>query len=337
MISLIRRIVLAAVGLALCGALGAQPVGWKAGFFGPPRSPTKPIEWWAQEMTARTGGQFKAELVYGEALAKATEIPDSLRAGAFEMGMICTSYYPAKFPLFSVFDLPFLAGDDMTALARAQLAVARHPAVVAEFKRWNIEMLLPLPLPQYQIMGQRPLAKAEDFKGLRIRISGEMARPLEEFGAVKSLVPAPEVYTSLERGLVDAVAFPSTYAFFSYRVHEVSKFFVDKISLGAQPCFYAVSASALARLSPQQQKLAAELREAAIPRFAEAYAADDQKNNEAFRQKGVQKVDFPAAERARLVATAEKHWQAWAEAMDKRGLPGKEVLELARKHLSLPR
>lgn len=331
---LVRRIFLAVFCFALSGQIAAQPANWKAGFFGPPRSPTKPIEWWVQEMTARTGGQFKADLVYGEALAKATEIPDSLRAGAFEMGMICTSYYPAKFPLYSVLDLPFLAGDDMTALARAQLAVSQHPAVMAEFKRWNVEMLLPMPLPQYQIMGQKPLAKAEDFKGLRIRISGEMARPIEEFGAVKSLVPAPEVYTSLERGLVDAVAFPSTYAFFSYRVHEVAKFFVDKISLGAQPCFYAVSSAAWARLSPQQQKLALELREAAIPRFAEAYALDDAKNNEAFRQKGVQKSDFPAAERARLVATAEKHWQAWAEAMDKRGLPGKEILALARKHLS---
>jgi hypothetical protein len=48
----------------------------------------------------------------------------------------------------------------------------------------------------------------------------------------------------------------------------------------------------------------------------------------------VQKSDFPAAERAKLVANAEKHWQAWAERMQARGLPGREVLALARKQFA---
>lgn len=324
----------ALVAAALSGGVLAQPVTWKAGLFGPPRSPTKPAEWWAQELAARTGGQVKVEMVYGEALAKATEIPDALRAGGFEMGMYCTSYYPGKFPLFSVLDLPFLAPDDMTALAKAQLALAGHPALAAELKRWNTMLLLPMPLPQYQIMGQKRIDKVSDFKGLRIRVSGEMARALEDFGAVKSLVPAPEVYTSLERGVVDAVTFPSTYAFYSYRVHEVAKYFIDRISLGAQPCFYGVNLAAWGRLSSEQQKLMLELREAAIPRFAEVYAGDDAKNNEAFRQKGVQRIEFPAAERAKLVANTEKHWNAWADGMEKRGLPGKALLELAKKQFA---
>lgn len=319
---------------ALCHAAAAQTVSWKAGLFGPPRSPTKPAEWWAQQLAARTGGQVKVEMVYGEALAKATEIPDALRAGAFEVGMFCASYYPGKFPLFTVLDLPFLAPDDMQALARAQLALAAHPSVAAELKRWNTKLLLPMPLPQYQIMSQKRIAKVEDFKGLRVRVSGEMARALEDFGAVKSLVPAPEVYTSLERGVVDAVTFPSTYAFFSYRVHEISKFLVDKISLGAQPCFYGVNLAAWQRLSPQQQSLMLELAQATIPRFAEVYAGDDAKNFEAFRQKGVEILNFPASERAKLVANAEKHWAAWAETMDKRGLPGKAVLDLAKKQFA---
>lgn len=326
-----KRLAAATLALALCGAANAQSVNWKAGLFGPPRSPTKPAEWWAQELAARTGGQVKVEMIFGEALAKTTEIPDALRAGAFEMGMYCASYYPGKFPLFSVLDLPFLATNDMTRLARAQLALAQHPAVAAELKRWNTLLLLPMPLPHYQIMSQKRIAKVEDFKGLRVRVSGAMAGVLEDFGAVKSLVPAPEVYSSFERGVVDAITFPSTYAFYSYRVYEVAKFFVDDISLGAQPCFYGVNLAAWGKLTAGQQKLMIELREAAIPRFAEVNAAEDGKNMEAFRQKGVETLHFPPAERAKLLANAEKHWQEWAEGMEKRGLPGKSVLDLARK------
>jgi TRAP-type C4-dicarboxylate transport system substrate-binding protein len=329
MFGIARRLCVAALAFAVCGAPAAQPLNWKAGLFGPPRSPTEPLEWWAHELAARSGGQVKVELVYGEALAKATEIPDAVRAGAFELGMYCPSYYPGKFPLFSVLDLPFLAGDDTTVVARAQLALAQQPGVAAELERWNTVLLMPLPLPQYQIMSQKPVARAEDFKGLRVRASGEMARVLEDYGAVKSLVPAPEVYTSLERGVIDAVTFPATYAFYSYRIHEVAKYFIDKVSLGVQPCFFGVNSAAWRGLSDAQRKLMLELREAAIPRFAAAYANDDAKYNEVFRQKGIRKIDFPAAERAKLVANAQRHWREWADGMEARGLPGKAVLELA--------
>src|SRR3989337_1486286 len=199
----VRTILMAVmvVGAAL-GAVGAeaqQTVTWKAALFGPPRALTKPMDWWAHEVATRTNGQVKIELIYGEALAKATEIPEGLRAGAFEMGLFCAAYYPGKFPLYTVLDLPMLTPDDVRVQARAEIALGEHPALVAEMKRWNAKLLLPAPLPQYQIMGQKKITRAEDFKGLRIRVSGEMARVLEDFGAVKSLVPAPEVYPSLDR------------------------------------------------------------------------------------------------------------------------------------------
>ncbi|MBI2159787.1 MAG: C4-dicarboxylate ABC transporter substrate-binding protein, partial [Candidatus Rokubacteria bacterium] len=48
----------------------AQQVTWKAALFGPPRAVTMPLDWFAKEVAAKTGGQVKIELVYGEALAK---------------------------------------------------------------------------------------------------------------------------------------------------------------------------------------------------------------------------------------------------------------------------
>ncbi len=333
-----RRVVASVVALAWTLLLGAaqtdaQQVTWKAALFGPPRALTKPADWWAREVAARTGGQVKIELVYGEALAKATEIPEALRAGAFEIGLYCTAYYPGKFPLYTVLDLPMLAPDDVRVLARAQLALGEHPAVVAELKRWNVRILLPAPLPQYQIMSKKKVTKVEDFKGLRIRISGEMGRVLDDFGAVKSLVPAPEVYPSLERGVVDAVAFPATYAFFSYRIHEIAKFFIDGISLGSQPCFYGVNQAAWDRLSPEHQRVMLDLREGVIQQFHDVYAADDAKNYDLFKQKGIETITFPAAERAKLVANAERFWKAWTEDMQKKGLRGREVLEFTRAKL----
>jgi TRAP-type C4-dicarboxylate transport system substrate-binding protein len=313
----------------------AQPVHWKVALFGPPRPVTVPLDWYAKEVAARTGNQLMIELVYGEALAKATEMPEGLRAGAFEMAMLCGSYYPGKFPLFTVLDLPMLAPADVAAQGRLQIAVGDHPRIAEELKRWGLKLLVPIPLPQFQIMGQRRIVKAEDFKGVRVRVSGEMGRVLEDYGAVKSLVPAPEVFPSLERGIVDAATFPGTFAFASYRLHEISKYYIDKISLGAQPCFFGVSQTAWGRLSAPQQRLLLELREPVLKEYLRAYQAADKKNYVEFRRKGVEIVNFPPAERARLAAGAEKHWRAWVDDKEKRGLPGRAILEFVQAQIRL--
>jgi TRAP-type C4-dicarboxylate transport system substrate-binding protein len=333
---LTRRTVGVLLGLALAWGFARPasggPVTWTVAIFGPPRPTTAPLEFLAKEVAARTGGQLKIEPVYGEALSKATEMLDGLKAGVFEAANICASYYPGKLPLFTVLDLPMLAPDDIQAQARVQMALAEHPAMQQEFKRWGVRMLLPIPLPQYQLMGKKRITRAEDLKGVRVRVSGEMAKILEDFGAVKGLVSAPEAFTALERGVLDMISFP-TFAFVSYRLHEISKYFIDRISLGSQPCLWAVTETAWGKLAPPHQKLLLDLREPAIQRAVQAFAVADEKAYPDFRARGIEIINFPPAERARLAANAGKHWQAWVADKEKRGLPGKQILEFVQARI----
>lgn len=330
-------VVAAAAAAALCLLAPARPAVaetvWKVALFGPPRAVTKPLEWYAQEVGKRTNGQLKIELVYGEALAKAKEMPEGIKAGAFEMAFLCASYYPGKFPHLTVLDLPMLTPDDIAAQSRLYLAMAEQPAVVEELRRWNTMLFLPIPLPQYQVMGKKRITQATDFKGLRVRVSGEMAKVLEDYGAVKSLVPAPETFTALERGVIDAVTMASTYMFVSYRIYEISKFFTDKISLGTQPCFYGLNIAAWDKLPPATKQTLIELREGLTRRYVDAYRAADEKNYAEFRQRGIEIINFPVAERAKLRAGAAKHWKAWVADAEKRGLKGTEVFEFVQARL----
>jgi TRAP-type C4-dicarboxylate transport system substrate-binding protein len=138
------------------------------------------------------------------------------------------------------------------------------------------------------------------------------------------------VFPSLERGVVDMATFPATYAFASYRLHEISKYFIDKISLGSQPCFWGASETAWSKLSPQQQKILLDLREPSVQAGIEAYAKADEKNYAEWKARGLEIINFPAAERAKLTANAGKHWQAWVEDKEKKGLPGKALFEFVQ-------
>ena len=44
-------------------AAEAQQASWKAALFGPPRAVTQPLDWFAKEVAAKTGGQVQIELV----------------------------------------------------------------------------------------------------------------------------------------------------------------------------------------------------------------------------------------------------------------------------------
>ncbi|GIS91183.1 MAG: hypothetical protein CM1200mP20_12240 [Pseudomonadota bacterium] len=53
---------------------------------------------------------------------------------------------------------------------------------------------------------------------------------MKKLGAVPTTVPATETYQLLERGAVDAVSWPFTYAHAAYKVNEISKWFTGNMS-----------------------------------------------------------------------------------------------------------
>jgi TRAP-type C4-dicarboxylate transport system substrate-binding protein len=83
---------------------------------------------------------------------------------------MCAGYYPNKFPLLSVMELPLLAPSDTAKRAKLDRLVFDHPLIVEEMaKRWNIKVFVSLPLPPYEFMGSKRIATAEDMKGVKMR------------------------------------------------------------------------------------------------------------------------------------------------------------------------
>ena len=96
-------------------------------------------------------------------------------------------------------------------------AVLHHPLIEKEMaQRWNIKYFGPVFLPPYEFMGNKRIASTADMKGVKMRISGLNAKALQVFGAVPTMVTAPEGYTALERGTIDSFGFP---VITSYSIH----------------------------------------------------------------------------------------------------------------------
>jgi TRAP-type C4-dicarboxylate transport system substrate-binding protein len=312
----------------------AETTVWNMNIFGPPRAVTSGIEAMAELFKRESSGKFEIKIAYGAALGPERQAPEAIKSGGYEGALLCAGYYPAKFPLLSVMELPFLTPRGIAETAQLYDAVLAHPLIVKEMaERWNVRYFGPTFLPAYEFMGNKRIASVNDMKGVKMRIAGLQAKALQAFGAVPTMVTAPEGYQALERGTIDSFGLPYTYTFGAYKLYEVSKFVTEGMAMNGLLCFEGVSLAAWDKLPddlkvklPQAQKLAKDV-------LLKAYKADDDKWIPIFKQK-LEVVQFPAEERAKLVAGANEIWEAWVKDQEAAGRPGREMLNFVKSEVA---
>ncbi len=112
-------------------------------------------------------------------------------------------------------------------------------------------------LPQYEFLGKgAPPKSLEAWKGLRVRAGGGIGDAMSRLGAILSTVPATEVYTAIERGTVDAVSFPYTYAHAAYQIHTVANWYTANMSPGTSECAAVINRDALRQAAAAVQAAA---------------------------------------------------------------------------------
>jgi len=322
------------VAIGISAPASAQKAIWNHNVFGPPRAVTVGIESVAEFIKKESKGAVEVRIVYGGALGPEKQIPEGIKSGGYEGGQMCSGYYPNKFPLLSVMELPFLVPSKIADLAKVYQAVLNHPLIVKEMaERWHVKYLAPVLLPPYEFMGNKRIASVNDMKGVKMRISGLNAKALQVFGAVPTMVTAPEGYTALERGTIDSFGFPYSYAFGSYKLYEVSKYVTNGMALGGFMCFQGVSLDAWNKLPADVKAKLPQAQEAAMAALIKAYEKADAKWIPIFKDK-LEVTEFPPAERAKLAAGAGKIWEAWVKDQEDAGRPGREILDFVKAEVA---
>lgn len=303
-----------------------EKVHWDVSVWGGPRTMTGPIENWRDEMARLTNGLWEIEIHYGAVLAKPIDNLDGVKEGLFHVGVSMAFYHPGKTPLLTVFDLPFITPGNAEDIMRLSIALGEHPAVTEELAKWNSMVLFNLLVEQYDLVGNKRIAKVEDLKGARIRVSPGMGAPLVKFGAVQVMMPIGDVYTALDTGTIDLAGFPlGTMG--DWKFYEVSKYVTTGISMGSAFQFFFGSIDAWNALPDEWKKFHNDFRAKEQMAFAKSRTTATASFVPTLKDKGMEIIQFPPAERAKLVAYAEEAWEKWVTDMEGKGLPGKELLD----------
>ncbi len=319
-----------AIGLvAMTFASQAMATEWNVSLWGKPRAFTAHVEKLAELVSAKTNGEFTLNLSYG-GLSKNKENLDGISIGAFEMAQFCAGYHADKNPSITVLELPFLGVSTLEQEREISQAVYKHPAVAADLARWNATLLMPSPLPQYNIVGvgDAPHTLA-DYAGLTVRATGGIGKAMAAIGAVPTSMSASEVRQALDSGVVKAVAF-APHAHMAFGTVESGKWWTTNLNPGTVNCPVVVNSDALADLSDDNRAALLGSVDEALDFYVSSYNG---KTMDAWgpklEEKGIESITYGADELAAFKeAVAGPAATAWIEENNARGLPAQELYDL---------
>jgi len=313
-VSMVAGACLFAATTAQAAEVEGPKVSWNLSTWGKERAFTVGIEYIAEQLAEKTGGNFSLKIHYGEALSKARENLDGIKIGAFQAAQFCNFYHPGKNPAWMVLTMPFLPLGDLKVSQVVREAAMAHPALVADMDNWNAMAYFSALLPQYEFLGRGDAPKTLDgWKGKRVRAGGGIGTAMEVLGATLTTVPATEVYTGMERGTMDAASFPYTYSHAAYQIHEISNWFTANMSPGTAECATVLNKDAYAKLPPQYQKLLMDLKEPAYEVQIKAYHDIDEKNLPMFRER-LEEIIYTDEQLAEFRKVGgQPVWDQWVE------------------------
>jgi TRAP-type mannitol/chloroaromatic compound transport system substrate-binding protein len=222
----------AAVGATLGAVAGranaqAQPVRWRMSTMWPKSLDAMygSADALAKRVAEITEGRFTISAAAAGEIVPPLQTFDAVQNGTIECGHVLSTFFFGKNPAFG-----FDAGVPFGLNMRQQFAWMYHGGgleMLREvFKPFNI-VQIPVGNVGVQMGGwyRKEIKTVADLKGLKFRIGGIGGAILSKLGAVPQQIPPGEVYTSLEKGLIDGAEWIGPYDDERLGLNKVAKFY----------------------------------------------------------------------------------------------------------------
>ena len=158
-----------------------------------------------------SGGRLEIDLLPAGAVVGALELQDAMIAGALEMYHGVTVYWYGKHKAASLFGTPPSFGwnaHQFMGWMKYGGGQELYDELVQDILGLNLVGFLYGPM-RTQAFGwfREPIRSADELRGLRYRTVGLAADLYEEMGAAVTILGAPDIVPSLDRGVIDAAEF----------------------------------------------------------------------------------------------------------------------------------
>jgi TRAP-type C4-dicarboxylate transport system substrate-binding protein len=173
----------------------------------------------------------------------------------------------------------------------------------------------------------------DDFKGMKLRGHGTSAQVLKALGGTPVSLPMPELYQSLQKGIVQGALYPIEVNK-GWRMAEVVDYLTMSSSIAYTSSFFVVMNTDKWNSIPADlQKIIAQINQEWIPKHGKAWDESDQVGLDYFKSLGHEVIELSDAESKKWKVTIEPVMDEYAEKMNAAGFDGKKIVEFVRTSL----
>ncbi len=162
----------------------------------------------AENVKNATNDRIRIKVYQANELVKIPAMRESVQSGAIEMACDAGVYHSGVIPEADVeFGLPF-GWRSWEEAWEAWSKYGLQEKVREAYAEKGLHFVTLQPAGEYCLMSAKPVRKAEDLRGLKIRSWGMLSNILTSFGAGPVTIPGAEQYVALQRGTADATIYP---------------------------------------------------------------------------------------------------------------------------------
>lgn len=288
----------------------------------------KLIKPWIEEIEKASGGKVKIKLFPAGALGKAPEQFDLAEKGIADMSYHLADYTPGRFPLTSVFSLPFMVPSGQKVSEAMWKTFESEPKYQEEYSKVKVLALFGHRGGHFHTV-EKPIRSMQDFKGQKMRTANpSISKALTLWGAVPVAQPITETYQALQLGVLDGSVLPYE-GIVVFKLNEVTKY-TTLADLYTMPMMITMNKDTWNKLPKDVQDLidsttGLKMSSAAGKTFDDA----EKPFREISMKKGIEEIALDPSELERMKEITMPLRNEWVEEMEKKGYPGKKILETA--------
>ena len=318
--------------LTISGAAIAAEYSFKFQSSDPAGNPNFELQQgWATIVAGKSGGRIEIELLPVESIVAHSETQDAIAAGILDGHITDTSYFSGKDPAFGLIANPVGAWSDPQQMFDFMNNGGGNELMNELVEPYGLHFIGATTPGLEAFVSKVPLDGVDDLKGLKMRApEGLVQQVFAAAGAAPVNLPGSEVYTSLDKGVIDAADYTVFSTNQAQGLHDIAKHPV-------YPGFHSMPLVEISMNKAKWDALPDDLKavmEETVAEFAQSQVADLAERDlaavaEAKAKGDITIHDWSPEERAKFRAIAMGEWEKVAARSDN----ARKVFDTLTKYL----
>jgi TRAP-type C4-dicarboxylate transport system substrate-binding protein len=288
---------------------------------------------WCDKIAKESANKLKCQVFPAMSMGGTPQqLVDQVKDGVADLVITLPGYTAGRFPALEVFELPFMTNSAEVGARAAWDYLQKY--ALKEFPGTKI-LAIWVHDEGYVHTREKPIKTLADFKGLKMRApTRQTNKLLATLGASPVGMPLPAVVDAVSKGTIDGFLLPWE-VMPSLKLHEMVKYHSETDP--SRPALYS-AVFVFAMNQAKYDSLPADLKKVIDANAGAAYSQSMGKvwdnsqaaGRQAAKDRGNTFYTIPPAELDNWVKAAAPLYDDFVADMDKKGLPGKQMLQDAR-------